>query len=256
MAGKLAIASVLVAFVTLALAQAPPDPKKPDPPPAPPAPGPLAIELPAETKARCDGWTVICAKTKGKKVLWQPVDDIAGKLAILPSALLADPNQLVVTPTELGWKTKAQYRFLAMTSDGGELASGFTALSVEPSGPPAPPPVPDTFKPALKAAFDADPLPAAQRKHVVITLAGVYEAAEEFAKDRKLATHADLFAQMQAIRKTMVPDTAVMGIRSAIGAEQVKRFGADQTTKLDDANRPALGDFFRTVSTALMEVAK
>lgn len=236
-------------------AQAPPTPVNPVIPPAPtPAP---SIEVPPMVKANTKGWTVIIAKTKGKKVIWQAIDDITDKVKILPSSMLADTNQLVLEPTEEGWKTKAQYRFLAMTVSGDDPASAQCCYCVEPSVPPGPPAPPDTFTPALKAAFASDPLGLPQRKAMSIMLAGVFEAGEDIAKDTSLMNYGDLFAKLTEIRKKMgIADNIILGMRQVIGAEQVNRFGKDITTPLTASNRPLLSGYCKTVSDTLMEVAK
>lgn len=238
-------------------AQAPvPTPVVPVVPPAPINP-PATIEVPPLVKANVKGWTVIIAKTKGKKVIWQPIDDITDKVKILPSSMLADSNQLVLEPTEDGWKIKAQYRFLAMTVSGDDPASAVCVYSVEPTTPPGPPPPPDTLTPTVKAAFAADPLPLPQRKAMTIMLAGVYEAGEDIAKDASIKSYGDLFSKLTSIRKQMgIADNIVLGVRQAIGVEQVNRFGKDITTALTDSNRLSLSSYCKTVSDTLMEVAK
>lgn len=241
-----------LSFQPILEAQTPPTPVNPPAPVVPPS-----IEVPPMVKANVKGWTVILAKTKGKKVVWQPIDDITDKVKVLPSSMLADSNQLVLEPTEDGWKIKAQYRFLAMTVSGDDPASAVCCYCVEPSTPPGPPPPPDNLSPAVKAAFASDPLPLAQRKAMTIMLAGVYEAGEDIAKDKSMLSYGDLFAKLISIRKQMgIADNIVLGMRQAIGVEQVSRFGKDITTSLTDSNRLLLSGYCKTVSDTLMEVAK
>jgi hypothetical protein len=216
--------------------------------PAPPAPPP-DLKLEAEYKAEPGDFATVIPETKGKKVVWVPLDPIAGKLSVFPPNLAANPNALIVSA-----KVAGRYRFLALTAIGDQPAFAQTCIVVWVPEPPTPPLPPDTLKPLLQKAFDADPAPAVAKRAMVVSLAGFYEASADYASETGLQTTAALLEKLKSERPKFVPDASLVEVRKVIQAEQISLFSHAPDTKLDATMRQKAKELFARVATALMEV--
>ena len=205
------------------------------------------LVVPAEVKGTLYEFQVVTATKAGKRVLWIPIDDIEGKVSVLPPAIAADPNALMVIVRQPG-----RYRWIAISAAGDEPAWAQTTLVVEA---PRPPPPPDTLRPALKRAYDADPMAMAAKRAFAVSLAGFYEAAADFSQAAALTTTEDLLGKLRTERSKFVPDSSLVDVRKVLAAEQVAVFGLEPL-KLDAAVRAKAKDLFSRFADALMEVSR
>lgn len=134
------------------------------------------------------------------------------------------------------------------------------------AGTPAPKPKPDPVppKPAdplagkLKAAFDADPEPVAERRAHAKDLAELYRQAADIAVKKAgdgdaaayvVPTAADLLTRVRAASGMLVGADALKGVRREVAAELGMLLPTDAA--LNDEQRKAVAELFRKLAQIL-----
>jgi hypothetical protein len=119
-----------------------------------------------------------------------------------------------------------------------------------PIPPPVPPPLPpaptDPMAPALLAAWAGETDP--NRHQQAKLLAGLYRQGATIANDPKLATAKDLLGVMQQARMALMPDTALLRLRTAIGQELLKVLPTDPAAPMDAQTRANAANIFARVA--------
>ncbi len=117
--------------------------------------------------------------------------------------------------------------------------------------PPVPVPVPVPSDPFVKAIQDAFTNEIAADKAVNASkLASIYRmAGKNTVNDATITNTGQLFDTMKTASRTLLPDTAIPGVRKVIGARLNSAFGASVT--LDSATRAKLATEFNAIADAL-----
>jgi hypothetical protein len=122
-----------------------------------------------------------------------------------------------------------------------------------PNPPPAPPPSDPLFA-ALKTAYAADAGP--QKAAQAVQLTALYRVAAATAADPSLATLGDLLAKIRAAAGSLLPATALTGVRAAVGAELAAQLGTNPVAPLDEAARKKAAAQFTRIATLLEALTK
>lgn len=123
--------------------------------------------------------------------------------------------------------------------------------------PPKPEP-PDPLKARLKAAYDADPAPVADRRAQALDLAALYRAAAALARDEGCATSGELLGRVTEAAGRLLADPPggrkLAAVRKAAAAELAAVLPTD--APLAPGSRAAAAALFERLAAALDELAR
>lgn len=123
--------------------------------------------------------------------------------------------------------------------------------------PPKPDP-PDPLRAKLKAAFDADPAPASDRRAQALDLAALYRAAAALARDEACATSGELLGRVTEAAGRLLADPPggrkLAAVRKAAAAELAAVLPTD--APLAPGSRAAAAALFERLAAALDELAR
>lgn len=125
-----------------------------------------------------------------------------------------------------------------------------------PPPPPTPPPPEDQLTRDLRAAILADPGDPAAKAKWVADLADLYRLAVATADDAKLTTSGSLLAALKQASASVLPPTALRGVRNRIATELDASLPTDIDAPLTPAVRTAAKGVFARISAALKGGAK
>jgi hypothetical protein len=149
---------------------------------------------------------------------------------------------------------------IIVTGPDGTPAKIVVVVGDAPPGPPGPgpgpsppvPPVPpvDQLAAKLRAAFDADLAPVADRRKHAAALAELYrQIAERVCPDPAITGPTMLFDRARESAKILVGTDALLGVRKVVGEELANIFPVEAPLTKDQ--RDAAGRLFRRLAEVL-----
>lgn len=232
----------LVAIAVAMSGEADPQPpKQPTPPPAkavmapaaraataeaPSAPVPPDFDLPDEIKGEVGAFIPIRPKTKGKYIVYYPLD--AG-LQVFPSEMLANKTQTVVSSARAG-----RYRLLAYTAVGNIPSLPVVAtivVGIAPTPPPSPnpnpPPAPvpdiesDPLWPSVRAAYLVDaPSTGPEKVRAAAVYAAYYRSASKAINAYDGSSEDAMWQQVQGVESaSSINLQHLVGVRAILKRE-------------------------------------
>jgi hypothetical protein len=196
---------------------------------------------------------------------WTEVKAAAGKLLVLSAEpaskwLLVDDSGGADLRTFEAGKFGAfvapvgRHRII-VTGPDGTPAKIVVVVGDAPPGPGPTPPVPpvppvDQLAAKLRAAFDADLAPVAERKKHAAALAELYrQIAERVCPDPAITGPTMLFDRARESAKILVGVDALLGVRKVVGEELAGIFPVEAPLTKDQ--RDAAGRLFRRLAEVL-----
>lgn len=143
------------------------------------------------------------------------------------------------------------YRLWAVTADGATPV--LVRVTNQPTPPPGPKPPPtpnDPLRERLRAAYEADPAPAAAKSETRKDLAELYRQAARLTLDDSVKTAGDLLGRVRKAAETIAPG-ALVGVRKVVAEELVRVLPADAAEELTPTHRKAAADLFGRLAVAL-----
>ena len=224
-------AALFVIFLVVEWAGAQADPGPP------PAPAPL--RLPAEVRAAPQTVIKLRAETATQKVRWRSLDP---GLTLLDRDDLRDQREMRAFACAPG-----RYRVVAWCAAGDDATELVeTVVVVEGSPPPVPPPGPDLFAEAIKAAYLADT--GSDKAAALGDLAAVWRLAVGYARSPQDATIGALMARVKAAGNSLARDR-IKAVRECIAEELTAQFGNPAAPLDKDAAAKAAALFDRIATT-------
>lgn len=207
----------------------------PGPPPAPPP-----LRLPAEVKAAPQSVIRIKAECATQKVRWRSLDS---GLTLLDRDDLRDQREMRAFACSPG-----RYRVVAWcAAEGGDVTELVETVVVVAGAPPVPPPGPDLFADALRAAYAADA--ASDKAAALADLATVWRLAVGYARAPQDKTVGELVARVKAASASLAKDR-LKGVRQRIAEELAAQFGNPSAT-LDGATAEKVAALFDRIAGTL-----
>ena len=115
--------------------------------------------------------------------------------------------------------------------------------------PPKPPEPADPLRAKLRAAYDADPADAAQKRTHARDLAALYRQAAKLAQDAAVATSGELLGRVRDAAGTLIGADALRECRRCVGAELGALLPTDDALAPDQ--RKAAADLFTRLAAIL-----
>lgn len=199
------------------------------------------VTLPPEIGAKSGAFIVINAQTDCSQVKWYSVDS---GLTLLPPELLRDSKTTIAIAQAGG-----RYRVLAWAAKG-DIPSEIAVCTIVVDGaPPGPPPAPDTFTPALKAAWVVETSTTRNRDKEF--LAALYRSGKAVAGTCKTANEFQTKMNAAAENQALGIPGKLMGLRRICWAEIVRVALPAENTPIDAATLKVLGEVLDKIALGL-----
>lgn len=205
------------------------------------------LEVPSEVKGAPGEFISVAAISHGS-VTWYCPDP---GLAVFPAAMLRDGKTAVVLA-----KAPGRYRLVAFAAHHGHLHGPGVCVVVVGNAPPPTPPGPGPVPPAptdpiAKAITDAYAAETDPQKAPRVQLLAVFydTAAKSTVSDPAIADTSALLKTLQAARKSLLPDDAILTVRKAI--ETQLNAVLAKPAPLDAAKRAEVSGLFTKIGAAL-----